>query len=98
VIGREGEGYIVVAPIRYNYEDVATPYIDSCEDCNCDDRNNCHELKGKGILDLTLKFSTPEIVENLLHDTEPADVLCLYITGNIIDGPTFYGEDIIWIR
>jgi hypothetical protein len=97
-IGREGGGYVEVAPVRYNYEDVATPFIDECEDCNCDDRNNCHTLKEDGYLDLTLKFSTPEIVAYLLNDTEEGDVLCLYITGEIIDGPTFYGEDVIWIR
>jgi hypothetical protein len=39
-----------VSPLRWNYEDVATPF----EGELCD----CHELEGDGILDLTLKFDT----------------------------------------
>jgi hypothetical protein len=95
VLYREGyEG--VVAPIRYNCEDVATPFPDFCEEC--DDRDCCHTLRADGFLDLTLKFSTPDIVDILLYDTNPGDVLCLYITGTTYDGLTFVGQDVIWIR
>jgi hypothetical protein len=91
------EGYCgVVEPIRYNYEDVATPYPDFCEDC--DDRYCCHELRGDGYIDLTLKFDTKEIVNRLLYDTVPGDVLCLKITGTTYDGISIYGQDVIWIR
>jgi hypothetical protein len=94
MIGREGYGEI--APIRYNYGDVATPFPDFCE--KCDDRLCCHELRADKYLDLTLKFSTPEIVSALLHDTTKGDVLCLYITGTTYDGLPFIGQDVIWIR
>jgi hypothetical protein len=94
-LGREGYGEI--DPIRCNLEDVATPYMNNCEDCNCDDRNDCHDLKEDGIIDMTLKFSTQEIVSTLLSDSTAGDVLCLYITGNTFDGITFYGKDVIWI-
>jgi len=46
-----------VAPIRWDYEDVATPF--ESEGCGC------HDLNGDGYLDLTLKFSTQELVQML---------------------------------
>ncbi|MDL1976430.1 MAG: hypothetical protein LWX55_17015 [Deltaproteobacteria bacterium] len=56
LLSREGieEG---IAPIRYSYEDVATPF--EGELCGCHDRN------GDGYMDLTLKFETQELIEQL---------------------------------
>ena len=48
-----------VAPIRYNYEDVATPFDIDPELCDC------HELGPDGWMDMTLKFKTQDIVEIL---------------------------------
>jgi hypothetical protein len=41
-------------PVRWSYEDVATPF----EGEICD----CHELEGDGIVDLVLKYKTQELV------------------------------------
>jgi len=95
LIGREGYGEI--APIDWNYDDVATPFIDECEECNCEDKFNCHDLGSDGILDLVLNCNTLEIIEFLLYDTEDEDVLCLYVTGITFDEIPIYGEDVIWI-
>ena len=81
-----------VAPIRWNYEDVATPF----EGELCD----CHDLDGDGILDLTLKFSTQDLVEKL--DLCPLDgqTIPLTITGNLKEengGTPIEGEDCIWV-
>ena len=96
-IGRIGDQYTDVAALRWEYEDVATPYI--CEDCtDCDDRYNCHEENSDGFMDISLKFDTAEIVTNLLFDVEEGDVLCLYIIGCTLDGQEFCGQDVIWIR
>jgi hypothetical protein len=97
MIGRAGDEYNDVAAVRWNYEDVATPYI--CEDCeDCTDRNNCHSEEADGYMDLSVKFDTAEIVSNLLYDVEKGDVLCLYIIGCTQDGLEFFGQDVIWIR
>ena len=49
-----------VAPIRWSYEDAATPY----EDETPEDPDG-HELTGDGVLDLVLKFDTPVLVSGL---------------------------------
>jgi uncharacterized repeat protein (TIGR01451 family) len=95
-IGREG-GYGELAALRYSIEDVATPYESICEEC-CDDRNDCHTQRADGFMDLTVKFSTKDVVESLLHDCEKGDVICLYITATTISGEVISGQDVIWIR
>ena len=90
-------GYMEVSPLKWNYEDVGTPYIDDCSEC-CEDRYDCHDVNGDGVLDLTLKFDTQEIVTNLLYDSSKGDVLCLIITGYTFDDEPFFGQDVIWIR
>ena len=81
-----------VAPIRWSYEDIATPFTGEL----CD----CHELEGDGILDLTLKFSTQTLVDKL--DLCPFDgqTIPLTITGNLKEeegGTPIEGEDCIWV-
>lgn len=86
--GVEGE----VSPIRYSYEDVATPF----EGELCD----CHELGGDGYLDLTVKFSRDEAAEVLGLVEEEGSTLPLKIVGNISEeygGAPIMGEDCIWI-
>ena len=90
-LSREGieEG---VAPIRWSYEDVATPFTGEL----CD----CHDLDGDGILDLTLKFDTQDLVEKL--DLCPLDgqTIPLIITGNLKveeGGTPIEGEDCILV-
>ncbi|MCK4808661.1 MAG: hypothetical protein KAS90_03510 [Candidatus Aenigmarchaeota archaeon] len=78
-----------VAPIRWNYEDVATPF----EGELCD----CHDLNGDGLMDLTLKFDTQEVVRLTLTD-EMGNTLPLTITGNLMEefsGTEIEGQDCV---
>jgi hypothetical protein len=78
-----------VSPLRWNYEDVATPF----EGELCD----CHELEGDGYMDLTLKFDTQELVEELelCDDFDDGEEVHLIITGKLYDGKEIKGEDCI---
>ena len=64
-----------VAPIRWSYEDVATPFTGEL----CD----CHDLNGDGYMDLTLKFDTQELVSNLKLDEAAGATVPLVLTGNL---------------
>ena len=53
--------------------DVGTPFKgDPCD---------CHELEGDGIIDWSLKFSTPELVEALELDTLPAGSMVEFVVS-----------------
>jgi len=81
-----------VAPIRWSYEDVATPYTG--EPCGG------HELGGDGYLDLTLKFKTQELVATLGLDAFKGEVIVLILTGNLKEedgGTPIRGQDCVWI-
>lgn len=69
--GIDGE----VSPLRWAYEDVATPF----EGQLCD----CHDLDGDGYLDLTLKFNTQELVETLSLEGEVGNTITLILKGNL---------------
>ncbi len=80
-----------VAPVRWNYEDVATPF----EGELCD----CHDLNGDGLMDLTLKFKTQEVVALSLED-HGGETLPLTITGNLKEedgGTAIEGQDCVWV-
>jgi hypothetical protein len=57
---------------------------------------SCNTYESDGYTDLTLKFSNVEIAA-LLAGYERGDVVVLTITGMLLDGTDFIGEDIIWI-
>lgn len=85
-----------VAPLRWDWEDVATPFepflgkVDCMEDCTTDGPD--------GYLDLTLKFDTQEVVDALGEVDEGCLVLTL--TGNLFEefgGTPIIGEDVIII-
>ena len=83
-----------VAPIAWNWEDVATPYEpyigkEDCLDCTTEGPD--------GYLDLTLKFYTQDIF-GALGSPSDGDCLVLTVTGNLLDGTPFTGEDVIVIR
>jgi len=78
-----------VSPIRWAWEDVATPF----EGELCD----CHELGPDGYMDLTFKFSTQEIVAALGAVTDGED-RPLTLMGETFDGVPIHGEDCIWIK
>jgi hypothetical protein len=81
-IGGEAE------PISVMYEDVATPY--EGEDCGC------HEMGGDGIMDLLLKFRTPDVVAALeLDGMNHGSVVELVVTGTLLDGTSFEAYDCI---
>jgi len=82
-----------VTPLRWSYQDVATPYIG--EPC-CG-----HDLNGDGILDLTLKFKTQEVIKTLgLDNFKNRDEIALILNGNLkeeFDGTPIQGQDCIVI-
>jgi hypothetical protein len=82
-----------VSPLRWSYEDVATPY--EGEPCSG------HDLDGDGYLDLTLKFKAQEVIQTLGLDAfSDGDVVILMLTGNIkaeFDGTPIQGQDCVRI-
>lgn len=83
---------IVVSPLRWSYEDVATPYTG--------EEGGGHELTGDGIIDLVLHFDTQEVVENLGLYYYAGTTIHLLIKGNLYEeeGSTpIQGQDFVWI-
>jgi uncharacterized membrane protein len=78
-----------VDAIRHSFEDVAAPIADSN---NC----NCIEDGPDGLLDLTLKFKTQDIVE-AIGDVNDGDVLVLELTGVLFDETPIEGTDCVLI-
>lgn len=81
-----------VAPLRWSYEDVATPF----EGELCD----CHDLNGDGYMDLSLKFDTQELVAVLALDTEAGNTIPLILLGKLTEeagGRDIIGSDCIRI-
>jgi hypothetical protein len=77
-----------VEPYGANYDDVATPF--DGEPCDC------HEMGGDGIMDLLLKFKTPDVVQALqLDGMSHGDVVELVVTGTLLDGTEFAAYDCI---
>ena len=79
-----------IRAIRSSYEDVATP-MQNVADCNC--------IEGgpDGIIDLTLKFKTQEIVESL-GEVNDKDVLTLELIGVLLGERPIEGSDCVLIR
>jgi hypothetical protein len=81
-----------ISPLRWSYEDVATPF----EGELCD----CHDLGQDGYDDLTLKFNVPELVAELELNDVAAETIPLILTGNLkeeFDRTYFRSEDCVWI-
>lgn len=82
-----------VSPLRWAYEDVATPNEgELCE---------CLELNGDGYLDLTLKFDCKEVTEALKLWQVLGQTIPLTITGNLkeeYEGTQISGQDCGWIK
>ena len=91
-LNREGFENVGVAPIRWSYEDVATPFTGEL----CD----CHDLKGDGYVDMTLKFDTQELVKTLGLSGEAGNRIPLTLTGKLkeeVGDFRIEGKDCIWI-
>jgi hypothetical protein len=83
-----------VSVIRHSFEDVAAPVTDA-NDCNCT------TVGPDGLLDLTLKFKTQDIVEELLR-TEgqlvDGEMLMLELTGVLFGESPIEGADCVLIK
>lgn len=73
-----------VSPLRWEIEDVATPYEIKYDECNIMD---CHEETGDTYDDLTLKFDSQEIYA-AIAEVYDRECLKLELTGNL---KTAYG-------
>ncbi len=79
-----------IAPLRSDYEDVATP-IEVVEECECT------TMGADGFMDLTLKFARKALTE-VIGDVDHDDVLTLAIEGTTLNGTPIEGQDCIVIR
>ena len=83
-----------VAPLRWSYEDVATPYEGEFVDAY-----SCHEMNGDGYMDLTLKFKEQEVAA-ALGDVSDGDVIIIVLTGSLTEengGTPIIGADVVKI-
>ena len=82
-----------VSPLRWDYEDVATPFDPVDDEC-------CHDLNRDGYMDLTLKFDTQELVSTLGLEDYAGETIQLKVSGNLMEefsGTPIMGEDCVWI-
>jgi hypothetical protein len=80
-----------VAPLRWAYVDVATPFEDDKVDCE-----GCNELCGDGNMDLVLNFDTQEVVA-ALGNVEDGECATLELTAELLDGTSIAAEDVVRI-
>ena len=81
-----------VSPTRSALEDVATPYEGGLSDPLS--RDDCSEAGADGIMDLTLKFDTQAVLENV-----DKGVQMMEITGKTLDGRDLAnGKDVVWVK
>jgi hypothetical protein len=92
-ITRECDGCEPVEPLRWAYEDVATPF----EGELCD----CHEEGPDGYMDLTFKFRRKRLAKKLKLYDVAGETIPLTITGNLkeeYEGTSIEGEDCVRIK
>jgi len=82
-----------VYPLRWAWEDVATPFEPYAEKEDCMD---CNEYGPDGYTDFTLKFNKQEIIA-AFGEVEDGDCLVLTLQGELFDGTPIYGEDVVKI-
>ena len=84
-----------VPPVRWNFEDVATPYEGPFSmPLN---RMDCTDEGPDGFEDITLVFNIQEVLR-ALRNVQGDDVVLVTITGELLDGTLFEGADVVWIR
>ena len=76
-----------VSALRWEYEDVATPFVG--------DPGDGHDLTGDGVTDLTLKFGTREVVSALGLMDLAGQTVPLSLSGTLTDGTSFEGADYV---
>jgi hypothetical protein len=82
-----------VPPLRWAYEDVATPYIG--------DPGGGHELGGDGYTDLVLHYDTQEVVNTLELCVYDDETVPLIVVGNLLEehgGTAIVGQDYAWLK
>ena len=79
-----------VAPLRYRYKDETTP-ITNGQECECDSK------KKDGIVDLTMKYDTGQIIE-ALGEVNDGEEWLLHLSGSCYDGTLIEGADCILIK
>lgn len=81
-----------IRPVRWSFEDVATPFEgELCE---------CHELRGDGYADLTLKFDMEELVGGLGLEECSGETVELTLVGSLKEehgGTPIEGRDCVRI-
>lgn len=82
-----------VKPLRWSYEDVSTPFEPFIGKQGSD---ACNELGPDGFADLTLKFSTQQII-SALGEVDDRDELTLDLSALLEDGTPVTGEDVVII-
>ncbi len=85
-----------VSALRSALEDVATAFepFTGKQECSFD----CNDFGPDGLLDLTLKFDTQDVLAAIGIDPDD-DKACLVLTltGNLLDGTPIVGEDVVRI-
>ena len=81
-----------VSPIRCAVDDVATPFGGTFEG-NCTD---CTTDGADGFFDLVLLFSTQDVVLSL-GNVQDGECRVVTLTGELLDGTPFSGEDVVTI-
>ncbi len=82
-----------VSPLRWSWEDVATPYTA--------DWDGGHDLEGDGFMDLVLHFDMQEAVMTLTVTDHLGETLPLILRGHLFeeyDGTPILGQDYVRIR
>jgi hypothetical protein len=82
-----------VAPLRWAWEDVATPYNGDFLEGAFD----CSEAGPDGYIDLVLFFDKPEVVA-AIGEVSDGEVLQLTVTGDLWDGTLIGGYDFVVIK
>jgi hypothetical protein len=67
-----------VSPLRWAFEDVATPYYEPLNDCY-----SCTTMGLDGFMDMTIKFNAQEFIAALGPDINDGDCLIVELTGNL---------------
>ena len=86
-----------VSPLRFAYEDVATPIEPFLGKESC---SQCTEEGADGYLDLSLKFDRPAVIAAIEATQGPVadgEYLALPLEGQLFDGRSIAGEDVVVI-
>jgi hypothetical protein len=87
-----------VLPVRWSYEDIATPFVPFMGKQGCSD---CNELWSDGYQDLALKFDSQAIVATLGTTVKDGDCVRLDLAGALkaeFGGIPILGEDFVVLR